>query len=82
MKQNARKAFNELKALGVPVVEFDHYGGHFQLSAEEDNSSEWVDYYNSSLGDFGIHNTINGILDKHGLFAEWQDAAIASVWDV
>tara|TARA_R110000868_G_scaffold384771_1_gene652369 strand:- start:944 stop:1195 length:252 start_codon:yes stop_codon:yes gene_type:complete len=80
-KTNAEKAFDELTAMGVPVVEFSHYSGYFQLSAEEQNSSMWVDYYNHDLGDFGISDKIHAVLDKHGLFAEWENAAIAVVWD-
>jgi hypothetical protein len=59
MKQNARYAFNALKAIGAPVFEGD-WGGHFQISAElagcdnysyqgEKNSAPdgmpWADYY-------------------------------------
>jgi hypothetical protein len=79
-KTNAEKAFDELTAMGVPVVELSHYSGYFQLSAEEENSSMWVDYH-STLGDFGIHNDIHAVLDKYGLFAEWDNCAIACVMD-
>lgn len=82
MKAHARKAFNTLTKMGVPVVEHSHYGGHFQLSAEEDNSMEWLDYFDGGLGDFGISDKIHAVLEKNGLFAEWQDAAIASIWDI
>ena len=82
MEKHAKKAYDTLVALGVPVVEFSHYGGHFQISAEEETSDFWLDYYDThQLGDFGIHKDIHAILDKNGLFAEWADCAIASIHD-
>lgn len=83
MKANARQAFNKLKGMGVPVVEFDHYSGHFQISSEESNADEWLDYYSMNPNWlFGINTTITDLLEEYGLFAEWADAAIACVHDI
>ena len=81
MNKRTQAAFDELVAMGVPVVQHDHLGGHFQLSGEEDSSIYWVDYYNPELGDFGISDKIHAVLDKYDLYAEWENAAIALVYD-
>jgi hypothetical protein len=73
MKANFRKAFNELKKMGVPVYEREDMNGRFQISAEEPDSYLWANYYayNRDGWDFGVNPTVDRVLKKHGLFSEW-----------
>lgn len=42
MKRNARKAFNQLKKIGCPVLETEDYG-HFIISAENNGTDPHID---------------------------------------
>jgi hypothetical protein len=79
MKRNARKAYNELKKLGVHVLgpEFE-WGGDFAISAESwgDNSvgdepDKKLDYYEDYWGE---RTVIPGVLQKYGMSFEWVNA--------
>lgn len=74
-------AFNELKKMGVPVYEHTDDNGNFSISAEESNSDEWVDMYNSDF-DIGVNPVINEALFKHGLFCEWVNAGRLSIYKI
>jgi hypothetical protein len=78
-KAKAQKAFNELKALGAPVKSSEGYPdrGYFWLSAEEEMSELWLDYYSNYWGS----DKLNEILEKYGLFKEWYNPAYACVYD-
>jgi hypothetical protein len=74
MKANFRKAFDELKKIGVPVYERDDMDGRFQISAEDPESYKWCDYYDEGRRSdwaFGVNPKVDSVLAKHGLFAEW-----------
>jgi len=80
MKKQYEKAYNELKAIGVPVIQGDMNDDpdRFRISAE--TGENWADYWaigfnetELGLDDFGVNPKINTILDKHGLYAEWYD---------
>ena len=83
MIPQAQKAYNELKAMGVPVIDRDDEG-HFVISGE-DNTGDviWADYHReypmTYLDDFGVHKNINKVLSKHGLYAEWANAGFLNV---
>jgi len=80
MKSHARKCYNQLKKLGCPVKEWhDDSRGHFWLSAEEENSSEWLDYW--STDKCGGSEQLNHILSSHGLYFEWENSAVGHVHD-
>lgn len=90
MKKNYYLAFKALKKINVPV--FDHWddADRFMINAEEGYDKEsglaWADYYMMGRGglsfdDFGVNNKINEILEKYGLFAEWQNPGCLSVCD-
>lgn len=83
MQANAKKAFEELKKMGVPVKDAPDHGGHFWISAEEENSHEWLDYYDGlkSWSDWMINDKIHAVLEKHNLFAEWYNPAYVIVYD-
>lgn len=81
----ARKAFDELKNLGVPVVDIQEDGSYFRISGEDNEDTVWADYYNeyrmSYSDDFGVHEEINNILNKHGLYAEWYNPGYLHVYN-
>ena len=93
MKRNARTAYNALKKIGAPVRE--GWGGneHFSISAEsnfckEYNNEYWAEYYVMTDGGFqeimdgfGVNKKITAILEKHGLYAEWYNPGVLSVYD-
>lgn len=79
MAEHAISAFLELQDLGCPVklpIDGDHRG-HFWISAEDDGSYEWLDYY----GNFFGTDQLNEILEKHGLYWEWYNPAYGNVYD-
>jgi len=82
MKKNMRYAFNALKKIGAPVI--DHGEENFYISAENNVTEIWADYWmmgmgNSFVDDFGVNKRINRILDRYGLFAEWQNPGCLAV---
>lgn len=88
MKTNAKKAFEALKKIGVPVNEnkwTNDESEHFTISGEDNYPEIWADYYNEynlgSTDDFGVSLKINKILDKFGLFAEWYNPGVLCVFD-
>ena len=76
MKRNYRTAFKQLEKIGAPV--FENEDGMF-ISAEDNHDEIWADYWEmgqaacSLLDDFGVNHKINEILEKNGLYAEWQN---------
>lgn len=76
MKQKYQKAFDTLKAMGVPVYEHVDDNGNFSISAEEAGSDNWVSYYGSVPGwVFGVHPDLDAALRKHGMHAQWENPA-------
>jgi hypothetical protein len=76
MKRTFTKAFSQLQALGCPVFKRDDHDGFF-ISAEQDDSWKWADYY-TARADWQYENTnplVDQVLYQHGLFAEWQNPA-------
>lgn len=85
MKRNYRNAYNALKKIGAPVI--DHGGDEFFISAENNVTEIWADYYMMGMGssfvdDFGVNKKIGAILDKYGLFAEWQNPGCLAVCEL
>jgi hypothetical protein len=77
---NAEKAFKILEEMGVPVRSSEGYGdrGYFWISAEEGEESEvWLNYYSNYWGS----PKLNKVLEVHGLYFEWYNAAYACVYD-
>ena len=83
MQKKFIKAFNELKKLGCPV--FERTGSdNFQISAEDETSYQWADYYNTYSFQWEGETTnpkIAEVLSKYNLFAEWENAGCLSVWE-
>ncbi len=84
MKQHARSAYNALKKLGTPMYIHRGESYYFLISAEENYDEVWADYYDCMHWDhdgwlFGVSGKINKILDKYGLFAEWQNPGCLTV---
>lgn len=83
MRVNFRKAFDALAKLGVPVYERSDMDGRFQISAEDPESSQWCDYYDSPCDwVFGVNPKLNQVLDKHGLYAEWINPGELGVYQI
>lgn len=87
MTPNAKKAFKELLKLGAPVKiwyqtdpNYQDYRGYFWISAEEGCSWEWLDFYSPSLSMGSLK--LNKVLDKYELYFEWENAAVAGVYDL
>lgn len=80
MKRQYKKAFTQLKKLGVPVYEHVDWAEGFDIDAEHPDSYLWLDYWDRPQWDFGINPKIDEILTKHGLFAEWVNPAHARVF--
>ena len=84
MKHKYRTAFNQLKKIGVPVYEGGYNGDDtFRISAEENYTIVWADYYRefggSLLDDMGVNHRINDILSANGLYAEWENGGVLGV---
>ena len=85
MKKNMRYAYNALKKIGAPVIA--HGEENFYISAENNVKEIWADYYMMGMGgtfvdDFGVNQRINRILDRYGLFAEWQNPGCLAVCEI
>ena len=87
MQRNYRTAFNALKKMGAPAIEGGYDGEDtFRISAEDNVSYTWADYYQMTDGDgtgymMGVSNKINDVLDASGLFAEWINPGVLGVWE-
>jgi len=87
LKRNERKAFNELKKLGAPVIERPDgdQDGAFVSSGEENYDVIWAQYWRNGEGeldDFGVNKKINAILAANGLFAEWINPGFVGVNEI
>ena len=81
MNDQYELAFNELKAIGAPVFTNEDNNGNFSISAEQNDSEVWADYYSEdSQACFGVSSRIDHILNKHGLLAEWVNPGYLSVY--
>lgn len=78
MAPNAIKAFLKLQSLGCPVKTWS-YGdrGHFWIDAEEPEAEGWLDYY----GNYSGSEVLNDVLKQNGLWFEWQNSAVACVFN-
>ena len=82
MQKNFTKAFNELKKLGCPVFNRSDYADGFFISAEDETSYLWADWYNTYSWDGERTNPkIAEVLAKYKLFAEWENPGCLSVWE-
>ena len=87
MKRNYRKAFDALTKMGAPVIEGGDNGEDtFRISAEDNVSYTWADYYQMTDGDdtgymMGVSDKINNVLDANGLYAEWINAGVLGVYE-
>jgi hypothetical protein len=83
---NVLKAFNEIEALGAPVKDSTHNGGHFYLDGEAEMAELFLDYHSTTAlsktwGDWTVSDKIQDILAANGLFAEWQNPAVLCIFD-
>ena len=77
------KAFNELKAIGAPVNFLGSgWSGNalFSISGESNCVDLWADYHEFEYGAFGVSMKIIDILNKYGLWCEWQNSGVLDVF--
>lgn len=81
---NVEQAIRELENMGVPVRDDKRHGGHFWVDGEADGAEDWLNYHgvNRSWGNWTINDKIISVLNTHGLYIEWQNSAIAVVYDI
>ena len=83
MKRNYRKAYVELKKMGCPVLEGGYYNTDtFRISAEDNVTDTWADYYAHNYGEFGVKQEVCDVLRKHGLYAEWINPGVLAVHNI
>ena len=81
MAPHAIDAFLKLQSMGCPVKTwYDGDRGHFWISAEEPESGEWLDYWSTSL--ICGSDVLNDVLSYYGLYFEWQNSAVACVYNI
>jgi hypothetical protein len=83
MPSKVKTAFLKLQKLGAPVnvwhqnnPKYMDYRGYFWLSGEE-CKEEWLDYYSNFWGS----DELNDILNKAGLYFEWENPAWGNVYN-
>ena len=84
MKRQYTKAFNTLQKLGCPVYEHPDDRGNFSISTEVASEEIWAEYYDGWAipgWEFGINPKLTKVLDKSGLYAEWQNPGRLTVWE-
>jgi hypothetical protein len=82
MKRDYRNAYNALKKLGVPLYQRSDME-NFGISAEDENSYLWCDYYEGYRMDdwiFGVNPAICDTLSKYNLHAEWINPAELGIY--
>jgi hypothetical protein len=87
MTSESIKAFIELKKLGCPIdvwyqnkKGYEDYRGFFWLRAEESEAEEWLDYWDSDM--YWGSDKLRKILEKNGLYFEWQNSAVGCVYEL
>lgn len=85
MNSKQKTAFLRLQKLGCPVKiwwqkdpKFMDYRGYFWIDSEEYDSELFLDYYDNYMGS----EKLQSILDKAGLYFEWQNNSVACVYDI
>tara|TARA_B110000858_G_C17684281_1_gene418082 strand:- start:336 stop:608 length:273 start_codon:yes stop_codon:yes gene_type:complete len=85
MNKKYQTAFDQLKKLGVPVIEGGWNGEDtFRISGEDNYPIIWADYYSeghgTTLDDFGVNHEINDTLEANGLYAGWYNSGVLGVF--
>lgn len=82
MKRNVRKAFTQLKNMGVPVVEIKEGNAYFLVSAEDTESYKWLDYYGEFRGGYPwVNPELEKVVAQHSLELQWQNPGCMGVYD-
>ena len=86
MNQKMKAAFNQLKKINAPVSKNHDNAESFLISAEDNESGYWADYYAefaeppAQFNDPYVSPEILNILKKQGLHYEWETPGGLSVW--
>ena len=89
--KSGRQAFRQLAKAGCPVkptrgqdaLGYAQYGGLFAISAEEEASDLWLNYYPASYANWenGTYSDkLAKKLEDKGLYLEWVNPAVAVVY--
>jgi len=89
LTSNFLKAFNELKAIGAPVInpegtgydQYTHENCQFVMDAEA-GKDEFLNYYPMSYRTWynGTYSDeVHEILEKYGLYGEWANPAVLTI---
>jgi len=85
MTKQSIRAFIKLKKLGCPVDVwyqnkrgYEDYRGFFWINAEEEGAEQWLDYWHVMAG----HDKLTKILSDNGLYFEWDNSAVACVYEM
>ena len=87
-RKAARQAYRQLEKAGCPVKKdggYTQYGGLFCISAEENESDHWLNYYPASYTNWQngtISDKLNKKLETKGLYAEWANPAVAVIYPI
>jgi hypothetical protein len=84
MKRKFKKAYTALKKIGAPVFENEDMerDGNFGLSAEDNVDRVWADYYREFGWPVdGIDAEVLKIVDKNGLYFEWQNPGVLYAYE-
>ena len=58
-----------------------HRNGHLALCAGTPTGTEWLDYYSMHREFiFGVHETLQQIIDNHGYECEWENPEILNLY--
>ena len=76
-----KRAVTALKKLNIPVFERD---GKVFVSAEDPVSYKWVNYYADSRiwGGELVNPKLRELLEKYGLYLEWQNPGCLSIYEI
>jgi len=80
MKRNYRKAYNALKKIGAPVFERYDHPDRFLLSAEENYTRNWADYWSEFGAD--VDPEVEEICRKNGIYLEWENPGCLIAYDI
>ena len=79
-----KTAFLKLQKMGCPVKiwwqndpQYTEYRGLFWIDSEEDEN-DFLEYYDNYWGS----DKMNTVLKKAGLYFEWQNSAVACVYEM
>lgn len=81
MKRRQRLAYTKLKKMGAPVRERSDLPDTFYLSAEENDTRTWAEYYYGLEGYPYVDPDVEEVVRSYGLFLEWENPGCLVAYD-